>query len=62
MAANEEQLIEVLSVLSESVRYRILSLIASKGELTAKVDVEAHAFSAAAEAAIKEKGGNAVKL
>ena len=31
-------------------------------ELTAKVDVEAHAFSATAEAAIKEKGGNAVKL
>ena len=36
--------------------------ILGKGELTAKVDVEAHAFSASAEAAIKEKGGNAVKL
>lgn len=36
MAENEEQLIKVLSVLSESVRYRILSLIASRGELTAK--------------------------
>lgn len=36
MTANEEQFIKVLSVLSESVRYRILSLIASKGELTAK--------------------------
>ena len=36
--------------------------VLAKGELTAKVDVEAHAFSAAAEAAIKEKGGNAVKL
>ena len=36
MTANEEQFIEVLGVLSESVRYRILSLIASKGELTAK--------------------------
>ena len=36
--------------------------ILGKGELKAKVDVEAHAFSATAEAAIKEKGGNAVKL
>ena len=36
MTANEDQFIKVLSVLSESVRYRILSLIASKGELTAK--------------------------
>ncbi len=36
--------------------------ILAKGELTAKVDVEAHAFSAKAEAAITEKGGNVVKL
>ena len=36
--------------------------ILANGELTAKVDVEAHAFSAKAEAAITEKGGNAVKL
>ena len=36
MAENEEQLIKVLSILSESVRYRILSLIASRGELNAK--------------------------
>ena len=36
--------------------------ILGKGELKAKVDVEAHAFSATAEAAIKEKGGNVVKL
>ena len=36
MAEIEKQLIEVLSVLSESVRFKILSLIASKGELTAK--------------------------
>ena len=32
----DKQLIEVLSVLSESVRFMILSLISSKGELTAK--------------------------
>ena len=36
--------------------------ILGKGELTAKIDVEAHAFSKTAEAAITEKGGNAVKL
>lgn len=36
MAEINKQLIEVLSVLSESVRFKILSLISSKGELTAK--------------------------
>ena len=36
--------------------------ILGNGELSSKVDVEAHAFSAKAEAAITEKGGNAVKL
>ena len=36
MAAKEEQFIEVLGVLAEGVRYKILSLIASKGEMTAK--------------------------
>ena len=36
--------------------------VLGRGELSVKVDVEAHAFSASAEAAIKEKGGNAVKL
>ncbi len=36
MAEIDKQLIEVLSVLSESVRFKILSLISSKGELTAK--------------------------
>ena len=36
MAAKEEQFIEVLGVLAEGVRYKILSLLASKGELPAK--------------------------
>ena len=36
MAAKEEQFIKVLGVLSEGVRYKILSLIASKGKMTAK--------------------------
>ena len=36
MAEIDKQLIEVLNVLSESVRFKILSLISSKGELTAK--------------------------
>ena len=36
--------------------------ILGNGELTTKVDVEAHAFSKKAETMITEKGGNAVKL
>ena len=36
MAAKEEQFIEVLGVLAEGVRYKILSLIASRGEMPAK--------------------------
>lgn len=36
MVEIDKQLIEVLSVLSESVRFKIMSLISSKGELTAK--------------------------
>lgn len=36
--------------------------VLAKGQLTSKIDVEAHAFSAAAEAAITAAGGNATKL
>lgn len=36
--------------------------ILGDGELTSKLEIEAHAFSQKAEAAITEKGGNAVKL
>lgn len=36
--------------------------VLGKGSLTAKVDVEAHAFSKSAVAAIEAVGGNAVKL
>ena len=36
--------------------------ILAKGELKAKVDVEAHAFSKTAEEAIKAVGGNATKI
>ena len=36
--------------------------ILGNGELTSKIEVVAHAFSKTAEAAINEKGGNAVKL
>ena len=36
--------------------------ILGNGEITSKIDVEAHAFSAKAEAAITEKGGTVVKL
>ncbi len=44
------------------INKRQLVKILGNGELTAKIDVEAHAFSKAAETAITEKGGNAVKL
>ena len=45
MAAKEEQLIEVLGVLAEGVRFRILTLIASRGELTAKDILEGFDFT-----------------
>ena len=41
---------------------RQLVKILAKGELSAKLTVEAHAFSAAAKAAIEEKGGTAVVI
>ena len=36
MISNDETFAKILSVLSENARFRILSLIASKGEITAK--------------------------
>lgn len=36
MAADGDRTIEVLGILSEGVRFKILSLIASRGEITAK--------------------------
>jgi large subunit ribosomal protein L15 len=36
--------------------------ILGNGEITSKLEVVAHAFSKTAEAAITEKGGNAVKM
>ena len=44
--------------ISSSQLFKILA----KGELKVKVDVEAHAFSKTAEAAITALGGNAIKL
>ena len=44
------------------INKRQLVKILAKGELTSKLEVHAHAFSKTAEAAITEKGGNAVKL
>ncbi len=44
------------------VNKKHLIKILAKGELTVKVEVEAHAFSKKAEEIIKEKGGNTVKL
>ena len=45
MAARDEQLIEVLGVLAEGVRFKILSVIASRGELTAKDILENFEFT-----------------
>ena len=45
MAAKEEQLVEVLGILAEGVRFRILSLISSRGELTAKDILEEFEFT-----------------
>ena len=44
------------------VNKKQLVKILGNGELTSKLEVEAHAFSKTAEAAITEKGGNAVKI
>jgi large subunit ribosomal protein L15 len=52
-----EELVDA-GFISTSKRYKILA----KGELTKKIDVEAHAFSKSAEAAITATGGNVTKL
>ena len=44
------------------VRKRDLVKILGRGELTAKVDITAHAFSATAEEAIEKTGGSISKL
>ena len=44
------------------VNAKHLVKILGNGELTAKIEVEAHAFSQKAESAITEKGGTVVKL
>lgn len=44
------------------VNAKQLVKVLANGELTSKLEVEAHAFSETAIAKITEKGGNAVKL
>ena len=44
------------------VNKNMLVKVLANGEITSKLTVEAHAFSATAKAAIEEKGGNAVIL
>ena len=44
------------------INKRQLVKVLGNGELTSKLEVQAHAFSKTAEAAIIEKGGTAVKL
>ncbi len=45
MAAKEEKLIEVLGVLAEGVRFRILTLISSRGEMAARDILEEFDFT-----------------
>ena len=45
MATKDEHLVEILGVLTEGVRFRILSLISSRGELTAKDILEEFDFT-----------------
>ena len=52
-----DELIEA-GFVSASHRVKVLA----KGEITAKLEVEAHAFSKTAEAAITAAGGTAIKL
>ncbi len=49
-------------VAAGKVRRGKLVKVLGKGQLTSKVDVTAHAFSATAEAAIQNAGGSATKL
>ncbi|MCD8266630.1 MAG: 50S ribosomal protein L15 [Prevotellaceae bacterium] len=49
-------------VAAGKVRRGKLVKVLGKGQLTAKVDVTAHAFSATAEAAIQSAGGSVTKL
>lgn len=49
-------------VAAGKVRRGKLVKVLGKGQLTSKVDVTAHAFSATAEAAILNAGGSATKL
>ena len=44
------------------IKSDVLVKILANGKLTAKIDVTAHAFSAAAEAAIQNAGGTVTKL
>ena len=45
MAAKDEQVISLLGVISEGARFKILSVIASKGEITAKDILEQFDFT-----------------
>jgi len=54
--------IGIAELMQASLIKKGLVKILAKGKLTAKIDVEANAFSAAAEAAITAAGGTATKL
>ena len=54
--------IGIAELMQASLIKKGLVKILAKGKLTAKIEVEANAFSAAAEAAITAAGGTATKL
>lgn len=58
----EQNITVELMVANGLVGKKDLVKVLGRGELTSKVEVTAHAFSASAEASIEKAGGKAVKL
>ena len=56
--------IDIIQQMASSLNLDVINvdLLIGRGELTAKVDIQAHAFSASAVKAIESNGGQAIKL
>jgi len=61
-SSKEQNITVELMVANGLVGKKDLVKVLGRGELTSKVEVTAHAFSATAEASIEKAGGKAVKL
>ena len=61
-SSKEKNITVELMVANGLVGKKDLVKVLGRGELTSKVEVTAHAFSATAEASIEKAGGKAVKL